>query len=146
MSDALQYHYLTGATTSVMRPGRYTFSPIRGYKWLQRLCFFVLEKLGCHAWDEETTYTQVSIKRDSVKVLIHEQWQALRYMNGPDAVRGVILGPEEARQLTGEVLQECCYSMPIPPTYHSPYQRGEYRGLKLFVLPWAKGVTLLPDL
>lgn len=145
MNDTLQYHYLKGDTTSVLRPDRYTFTRARGYVWLQRACFWVLEKLGCHAYDEETTYTQISVQRDSVRDLIREQHNALYCLRGPGAIKGVILGPEEAERLTGEVTRDY-YMVSCPSDFVSHYQRGEFQGIKLFVLPWAKGVTLLPDL
>lgn len=140
---SVEYFYMQESRSPVPLPGRYEYQPSRGYSWLQRACFWILDRIGCQSYGEETSYEQVSIRLDSLYDLIRRQRNELA-RNGY-GIKGVILGPEEFSKLSDWAMRDQPFMYTVPVAA-SKYHFAKLDGMKLFVLPWAKGVTLLPDL
>ena len=80
-------------------PDTYKLTPTAGWVWVQKICLWMLERLGCNAI--ETYYTTTSIAIDQQKVLesVREQMTWMRRRG--DTPDFILLGEsayDEARQ------------------------------------------------
>lgn len=116
----------------------FAFRTDKRAKWLQKACFWILRKLGCYYQEAFSSTSTLTVNCKNLQELIVRQRHECQYNHGRD-VEGIVLGPEESNELFREVVDVLTLKMPCdgPP---------EFRGMKLYCLPWAKGVTLLPKL
>lgn len=130
--------------------GEYTLRPDRRYLWLQKLCLWVLKKLGANRVTRraefETIYIHTHKLMDFIRMI---QIQAAR--SGEKQPHRILIGwrtftefidSEEARNFL-------CHSVELNiPVRHqwSKYKKMECCGIDLYCVPWyADGVVVLPS-
>lgn len=117
---------------------RFQLTPKRGWLRLQRLCFWVLAKLECHSVDEVIEYTRHRIDTDDLVRKIHMQRIGLLEHYNREG-RRLLIGAEDFSKLMGS--PEIRNLMSFDAKYHSG---REIMGMKVTVVPWMKGMLVLP--
>jgi hypothetical protein len=111
-------------------------------RWLQRLCCWLLGKLGSFYVEEvkEIKVTRHIINPDKFMEKLDEQQKSLWKYFKCDAER-LLIGVEDYRALSGEIGR-------LPPHMFSFTGRYIYdrriMGLKIQVIPWMKGLLVVP--
>lgn len=131
-------------------PDSFQLREDRGYVWLQKIALWVLKKLGCYAIKTEQVAVKVVIDTKKIvdKVMIQDEELAKLYH-----YRGsrLLVGHEEFREM-------CRVEMSHPLSLSAQYIWQErastmtepYKvtrtacGLKVTVIPWMRGVLVLP--
>lgn len=121
----------------------YTYRNDKKYKWLQRLCFFILGKIG--AWNQEKTvkYTRITFKTDDFMKAIFTQKDELARWFNRDGIKILIGGEDFQKLMHSEMIRD---SFRFHASYHFGCGKGRYQiyGLDATVIPWMKGILVLP--
>lgn len=125
--------------------GTYSFNGSRRLKWLQRLCFWVLDKIGCEYYDPCMTVKMVEIDFDRIVDLIMQQEHAVRCISNRRC-KYVLLGHKQMCQLNMAVNDQTQFAFPLHyyPRVKKPYKM--FMGLKVILVPWFDGVLCLEEL
>ena len=122
---------------------QYELRPERGYVWIQRICVWLLGKIGAFANVPTTTIARHDVGKhgDTFVTLILRSKNAIlgSFDRNPTEC---LIGPEEYATLMGELIHYGQFEL------ESRYFRqieGETRvyGLKVRVIPWMRGILLL---
>ena len=134
---------LTQARQRVDVLDRYKLRRDRRMVWLQRLCFWVLSKLGAYGWEEQITTHAVHLSRASLIDFIQEHRCNVERLFECRGGR-LIIGRKQAHQLLGEMASRYPYSYPMDVDF---CRGDDWRvlGLKVTVLPWLDCAFILPD-
>jgi hypothetical protein len=125
-------------------PTKYEFRVDGGAHWLQRLCFWVLGKLGAFA-DLHTIRVErhiVGRHGDSFMWrLVNQKLSLLREGYSPAEI---LVGAEDYAQLMDE-----CSTSEQPFAFDTRYFSAEMgqktiHGLRVRVIPWMRGILVLP--
>lgn len=122
---------------------QFELRPERGYVWIQRLCVWLLAKIGAFANVPSVTVARHDVGKEGDTFM-------MRVMRSKHAVLGsfdrdpteILIGPEEYSTLMGELIHYGQFE------FESRYFRhveGETRvyGLKVRVIPWMRGILVL---
>lgn len=123
---------------------------------LQRLCFWLLRKLGASEIADRETYERVLIDKPKVTDIILRQQQnvsGLLHGRGP---KFVIIGPRDLDEAihSSNILEGVRVDRPFQFTFNAktnirqPNASGAMTiyGLQVIVVPWMDGCVVLPDL
>lgn len=116
----------------------YQFRKDKKYHRLQRLCFWILEKI--EAWNQESvvSYERVSFDTDDFIHLILAQQSWLSGFLGKNG-RRILIGAEDFEKLMG--MKEIQQSFNFSASYNDGRQ---IFGLEIEVIPWMRGILVLP--
>lgn len=123
---------------------KFQFRQERGWKLLQCLCLWVLRKLGCYAIECNLTYKTHTIRPDDfVRNLIDQKREIVelyhlkgdRLLIGPEEYFDILKQDHELEQLgmfpSTSFVGSCNYGKQI-------------LGMKVTVIPWMKGMLVVP--
>lgn len=120
----------------------YALNTSKKWVWLQRICFWILDKLGAYAFIEHEAHSVVTWRTEDLYTLVRDGMFQLHSV-GLDA-KHILVGREEYFKLTQ---QTPCSAMgpmwfpigggPVHPSIHNA---------NIVVVPWMNGVLVLPDL
>jgi hypothetical protein len=125
--------------TLVIREDRFQYLPQNGWAWLQRLCFWFLRKRKCNPFDEVFHYTRHVINTDKAIQAIQNEYQCLDMAHHEG--RHILIGSEDFARL-----------MNSPEIYSMTSFSAEYGydrqifGMKVTVVPWMRGILVMPKL
>lgn len=124
--------------------GAYTFNPRRRLHWLQKICLFVLERLGCQQYRTEEDIQMVRIDlRDIARTLVkskHAMMDVYRMR-----AKYVVLGQRQMMDLRVEELGPAIINM--PGDFGKKFKPSFDHQLNLITIPWLDdGILALPDL
>lgn len=120
----------------------FTVREDRPHLWLQKVCCWVLGKLGAYRQDTRTKIEYRTIDADSFMVRIAKQRaEVFKLLNR--APKELLIGAEEYVELMRETPAH------YPFNFEAQYMRGErgvaqIMGLKVRVIPWMRGVLVVP--
>ncbi len=125
-------------SSMVLEPGAYRYNPKRPARWLQRLCFWVLQKLHCHNYQETVAYTHHVLSFDKVFLKVLRSRQELLERNYREPYL-LFIGAEDLAELMDDKVMRSYFRMDIP------YMRGRtFLNMEIHVVPWMKGVLAVP--
>lgn len=115
----------------------------RPHLWLQKACCWVLEKLGAYRQDTQTKIKYRTIDADSFMVRIAKQRESVFALLNRRP-KELLIGAEEYAELMRETPAH------YPFYFEAQYMRGErgvaqIMGLKVRVIPWMRGVLVVPN-
>lgn len=116
----------------------YSFRKDRGFHRVQKLCLWVLEKIGARnlSIDKQVKFVRFSPK-DVMDSLFKQRRNALQYLD-IDA-NEIFIGQDDFMELTGQASGN-------PFSFMGEYwQSGKCFGCKVTVVPWMKGVLVVPS-
>lgn len=117
----------------------FEFRPERGHVLLQKICFWFLRKMGAYRVGESITVKTIQIDSDKfIDQLLRQRKSLFKFFN-LDASR-LLIGPDDFHSLMGEMQEHYLFS------FNAEYYRnGELFGIKVYVIPWMKGMLVLPN-
>ncbi len=127
----------------------YAYNPHRKFKWLQRACIWVLDRLLCQAVTEWTTYRRIDVAPMAVMDALFKQKTSLMRQLGRGNETLLIGSADYEELMCGEATR--LNPMMFQTTYNfrsmDEYGRtgGRVLGLKVVVIPWMRGVLIIPD-
>lgn len=121
----------------VLPPDQYQLRRDRSAVWLQRLCVWVLRKLGAHAVVEVEDVTPVEFYSDDLISALNRQRQEVSGRFGHKPAR-LVIGAEDFRRLmnTPEIHQYV--------QINTQYRGHTVLGLRVEIVPWMRGMVVLP--
>lgn len=111
----------------------------RPFLWLQRLCFWFLSRLGAYRLDDRVEMRRVAFNADKFMERLFQQKETLarEFNYHPDRL---LIGAGDFEELMHETE---IYS---PFTFNANYyQSRQVYGLKVTVVPWMRGVLVVPN-
>ena len=123
----------------------------RPHVWLQKAAIWVLRKLGCYAYlDEQIITKKIIDTHDISKKIVESMKGAVEYAHYEG--RHLLVGYEEFQELA-QMEYDRPFSIKVPyyfttsktPADYGPpeYETRVYQ-MKVTVIPWMKGVLVLP--
>jgi hypothetical protein len=126
-------------------PGAFSFNPDKPLKRVQRLCLWVLERLGCQHSTEYKNYSRIEINLDSLFDMVLESADAVSALYGDAGY--LVIGKEQMDRLlieSGDILR---FNVPLNHEMSGEWRRGyapTVAGLRIVMVPWFDGVVVLP--
>ena len=107
--------------------------------WLQRACLYVLRKLGAYSMGESVTVERHLIDADTfMERLYKQQEEIFRTFN--HRPKTLLIGAEDYADLMREVASSNTFA------FRAEYSmRREILGLEIRVIPWMRGVLVMPE-
>lgn len=131
-------------TDRVAQPNAYEFRASAGYHWLQRLCFWTLDKLGCHqvlTVDKvEYTNLQSANLKDAIFKTIDSAMGWAKY-HPEDYV--IVMGAPEFRELCCDRELTVAFGWRVTMDIYDHYS-SRVMGVPIAAMPWARGMVLVP--
>src|ERR1700760_835201 len=118
--------------------------PERPAVWLQRVCLWVLRKLGCFASTDVIRYERHHIGKNGERFM-------QRLLKAKNAIQGslemkptrLLIGSEQYAELMEEMVSKAPFAFDSQ-YYIGGYDRPTVIGLRVEVIPWMRGILLLP--
>lgn len=136
-------------TQSLPSPDKFEFKAGKKYHWLQKICFKILDRIGCRSLETTTTVVYKDIQAKDLLDLVLKSIDAVYYSTNErreDLV--VCIGNQEWSELI---------SNPYMATHNwFSYSCGPFRaydgfnrecspfGVQVAVIPWMQGVVVVP--
>ena len=128
----------------ITRPDLYEYSPNKRLKWLQRTCFWILNKLHCNHIDRVVAYKAQRVDTDRfMHQLLEAKADFIRRLE--DNPSTVLMGAEQYDDL---IKADDRLTQPLGFTSQYDYHDGhtlKIMGLKVIVIPWMDGMVLVPN-
>lgn len=121
----------------VLPPDQYQLRRDRSAVWLQRLCVWVLRKLGAHAVVQVEDVIPVEFYSDDLIRALRMQCREISGRFGHKPVR-LVMGAEDFKQImhTPEIQQYV--------RVNTQYGGDRILGLSIEIVPWMRGMVVLP--
>lgn len=150
MRDNMQFYgYIPELTYEVFAvSGAYKFNKKKPLHWLQRLCLWVLNRLGCQYYRTETTCQTLTVNFDDIVELVFAQRHAIEAVSR-SRCRYLVLGREQMEALDMAMeIPEHQMMINFPTFYEAPInrQRGMFAGMAVIFVPWFDGIVCLGEL
>lgn len=132
----IQFVERAAITTLTEALGYYTVRRDKPFVWLQEICCWVLNKLGAHYQVSTIAYTQHYV---DISNLVDGIYKQIRILDRDRNIQGrrVLIGSEDFVKLCSA--PDAQYHL---TTYASSLNFG---GLTVTVIPWMKGILVLPE-
>lgn len=129
-------------TVTAELPDAYAVRKDRPCRWLQRLCVWILRKLGAKAIRKRAETRWITVPIRPLLDAVDRQLRDLFLLNKrPDRI---IMGRDAFQELTGDMLRA-----PHPFLFDAPCQatggRARIAGVRVQVVPWLRGCVVLPE-
>jgi hypothetical protein len=126
---------------SVISKNKYWYNELMGHKIVQKICFWVLGKIGCNALDETISIERTKINTDEFMLKLLEEGSDVLY-NYHHRGEYLLLGPDDFNRL-----MDVNYKSGQMFHFNSQYHYGrEMFGMKIVVIPWMSGIMVVPKL
>ena len=161
MNQPVSFLTTEKTSTTLNEPDKFQYRAERQHRWLQKAALWVLRKLGCFAVTTTVSYQKKVLDIPTFMANIcrqHAELCAFYQRNGDR----LLLGPEEFSRLAETCFPEripeflfegrYCLERPAPSLagpndYFGSCCAGvDILGLKVTVIPWMKGMLVIPKL
>lgn len=125
----------------------YSYQPKRGWRWLQKACLWILDRLRCHHCTEFTTYRRITIDRPASMAAIFEQQAKIGRIGQRAQV--LLIGADDWAEIMrsdapafgpigfdGEFF--------VPNLNAHGYSSPSRQKMRVCIVPWIKGMVLVP--
>lgn len=137
--QVIEHIELRCVSTFKVSPDRFSFRKDRPYKWLQRICFSVLAKIGCSAMDETVRVERHVIDGDDFMGCLLKQNSTLHEFLGDRPTR-LLMGAEDYAEVMNEK-----HPANVEFRFQSRYGKdGQLYGMSIIVIPWMRGLLVMP--
>lgn len=147
MQNIISYHIAQNYTRG-MNPDVYEFTPGQGWTWLQRICFWILKKIGANHYDTKVDIKRVEINLNELTDAVLRQ-AAEVYERENKKPAYLIIGRKQEMELTRQASNHL-FMFHVPHTYRANVSSRHYEnifaGMKVVVVPWIDGIFVLPEL
>lgn len=143
MRHQIQYVDHRAAKTPLILCDTFSYHPERGMKWLQRLCFWWLRLRGLNheTIEVKTIKTVAEDGSPALEVIMKQRFSIEEFFN-VDA-ECLLIGAEDYAELMRTMTPEQMLSFQSQARIGRDRQIEIY-GLTVTIIPWMKGVLLLP--
>jgi hypothetical protein len=138
---------ITSAELSKINPDCFEFSPHQGWVFIQRICFWLLNKIGAHKHETTTVYTRSPQQNNSLlQSLVGQEGQWIELIHNNRAKR-IYIGPEDNAELQsisdGLGMRPFSFTGRIK-TRNGPLEQT-WHDIPITVIPWMNGAIIVPD-
>lgn len=123
-------------TRHILDKRYYEFKQRGKHKWLQKLCFWILDKLKCHALLQEDFAERIVIDPPKIMDKIMMQTKEI-YDHGRFDQKEVFIGPEQLKNLRMDCQNFMTFTAPVGIN-------AQVMGMDITVVPWMEGVLVVP--
>lgn len=138
MKDVIEFVFLDRKQIPFEHTDSFVFREDRPCKWLQKLCLSVLKKLGAFEWGEKETVEKYVLRPKDFMQRLFEQGAHIEqeFNREPSCV---LIGGEDFQEMMA------CRDVQHYFSFDGSYNQGRtVIGLKIHVVPWMKGILVLP--
>lgn len=127
---------------------QYEYRPEKGWRWVQRIAFAVLNWIGAHHTPVVTTFRRTAQENDDLlKSLLGQEGQWINLVHDkPDSMR-IYMGPDEHMDLlrlaSHMEMQAFSFRGEIE-TRDRHHHYGTWHNIPITVVPWMKGAIIVP--
>lgn len=118
----------------------YKFNASKRLHWLQRICLWMLDKLGCEQHDTQSTFSTIEVNFDDIADLIMEQAHGIEQIHYRRC-KYVLVGHRQFSELAKQD-----GNMLFRFSFLEGRRYAQFRGIQVVVVPWFDGVLCLHDL
>jgi hypothetical protein len=138
MTTTLIVHDRIASYTDLVSPDTFRYSPERRWRWLQKVCFWILWKLDCRAVDKHVTYTTIEIDQSKIPQTALAQISRIKRHGGePDFI---LIGAEGFLEY-----QSSGYALQYEARYcEERDKKHQWYGVDVRVVPDFKGCVVVP--
>jgi len=138
--DTVEFIETRQKLNRVLLPDRFQYRPEKGWAWLQRVCFWFLRRRNCNVVEEQVTYTRHTVDTANALHAIAKQRAGLLQHYNHEGER-VLIGAEDFAQLMSSP------EISNMVSFTASYRDGpQVMGMRITVLPWMRGILVLPRL
>lgn len=127
--------------------GAYKFDPKKKWVWVQRVCFYLLEKIQCtYSYNvPREVVSTFHVDGKTIAERLYKQRSEFYRHHGKEPQQ-VFMGSGDYHTMMGEVDSMTGFSVNLHDAYRTSYGQGyaEIHGLKLTVIPTMEGILVLP--
>lgn len=142
----VRYAKIDQIDSLVVDTDRYEYRPERGWRWLQRALFKVLDWIGAHHEATVTTYTRTPQENDDlIKSLLGQEGEWIERIHRSNGAR-IIMGPDDHMDLL-----RLCEHMGMTAvhmmgrTKTADHYGSRWHNIPITVVPWMVGAVLVPN-
>jgi hypothetical protein len=141
-----QWAKIDSVPTIITSDEKFQFNKRAGWHWLQRLCFFVLDKIGANGEETVEIFTRTSQQNDDIlKSLLGQEDGWLRQIRHQEC--RIYMGPDGYADLMMLVramdMRPLCIGDARIEIGMDRHERT-WHNIPITVVPWMMGVVLVP--
>lgn len=134
---------LERTVSSFIDTEKFTFRSDKKWPWLQKVCFAILRKLGANSIGEVVKIERRVIDSDSFMQKIFEQKNGIQTLFNISP-KQLLIGAEDYAQLMREEISTMPFDFRARYAYNDEYNRQQIMGLNVKVIPWMRGILVVP--
>ena len=133
------------ATVRHLSPTLYEYRSHAGWGWLQRLCFWVLDKIGAHHEEYVNTWTRTKRENDDlISSLFGQEGWIIEYLHHRGPLR-VFMGPDNHKELMDWCYKNGMQHFSMTGSIETKDGRyGKWHDIPITVVPWMMGAVIVP--
>ena len=121
----------------------FTYTPEKGWQRLQKICFWILDKIGAHKVDYKVSYETITIDGlDFIGKFMKQSHEIQKQFNTQP--KTLYIGKDDYFELMNQKDQMLYQKI----SFKTEYMQGAYNapriyGLDVHIIPWMKGFILI---
>lgn len=140
MNDLVRFIYTKQDLNWTDAKDAFEFRKDRPLRWIQRILFFLLRKIGAYRRMKELQVREVAFHVTYLMDSLMRQQHEVMQRSHDYRALGVLMGNDEFERLTGEML-EIGHHLTFKTPYHC---RKEIFDMPIAIIPWMKGMLVVP--
>lgn len=134
---------LERTVSSFIDTEKFTFRPDKKWPWLQKICFAILRKLGANSIGEVVKIERRVIDSDKFISAIYKQKAEIKELFNM-CPKHLFIGAEDYSVLMREEISTMPFDFRATYAYNDEYNRQQIMGLNVKVIPWMRGILVVP--
>ncbi len=124
----------------------FSYNHSKGWRWVQRLCFYLLRKIGCECYiDQVIRHEEFVFNEGNLCDFLAEHLDSIISQYGFPERGKFLLGRKEARHYINSVATDYPFSVQWNPQRISVGGSMYYMGIQIITVPWMEGAIFIPD-
>ncbi|CAL62421.1 Hypothetical protein HEAR2289 [Herminiimonas arsenicoxydans] len=142
--EVFEFHQLRQKVHNftVERKNVFEFRKDRKYHWLQKACFYVLDKIGAYHNEMQSEIKRILIDSDDFAQKLYMQRKYIfKELDQPGRV--LLIGAQDFQQLMGspEIHQMLSFNMKV---HQGRDGATQIMGMEVKIIPWMRGMLVMP--
>jgi hypothetical protein len=122
-------------TKRIVQKDTFSFNEERGFKFIQKICFYILTKLKCHNVLKEDCIKHYTLELSALESILKQENVILeKYDRLP---KNIFIGSKEFAELCGDLNSKNYINL-------SYAEFKTFMGMKIHIVPHMKGILVVP--
>lgn len=134
--QAIEFYTTEWSSVVDILPDAYEYRPERGWRWLQYICLFLLNRIGAFYCQRRSVANRHVLHCQTMMERLYKQHREVLQSVGRAPTR-LIIGSDDYKELMRDTVAVTGYINLSGAT-------TEVMGMKIEIVPWISGVVALP--